>query len=104
LAKNSGNAILKIYRNPTITTDGTSLTINKIKNSSSITAALSAFTIPTISARGTLRRVFSNDNNRFVYHPFDLEYILEANENLLVTIQPGVNNGDHSVFFSWCEE
>jgi len=98
---------MRVYRNPTITTNGTSQTPVNMKSSNGAGVGL-AYTIPTISARGTLIRTtiigstvgatatsYSND--------YDLGLQLEPNENLLITVESSINNTPVYVSHLWAE-
>jgi hypothetical protein len=102
--KGSGISIVKFYRNPTITTNGTSQTINKKLLSQSASSVCSVYYAPTISNRGTLREIVGQSAvGSFIFEPH-LGKCLEANESLLISITPAANNTDHSVYFDWGEQ
>jgi hypothetical protein len=102
--KGSGISIVKFYRNPTITTNGTSQTINKKLLSQSASSVCSVYYAPTISNRGTLRAIIGQSAvGSFIFEPH-LGMCLEANESLLISITPAANNTDHSIYFDWGEQ
>jgi len=90
MTKGTGSAFsnFRIYKNPTITANGTALTINKIRSSQSASSVCSAYYNPTISARGTLIDKFVIATDHFGELIDNLGRYLEANENMLVTIEP----------------
>jgi hypothetical protein len=95
----------RFYRNPTITTNGTSITINKIRLSQSTSSICYIYYIPTISARGTLigkvdNQTFSEGSRRI----FNLGRYLEQNENLLITFEPATSGITASLTVQWVEE
>lgn len=102
--KGAGVSVVRIYRDPTITANGTSFTIQKVKPTSTFTTVLSAYTAPTISARGTLRQLLGQSAvGSLIYHE-DLGFMLEPNHSTLFTIQPAANNTDHALYLEWEEQ
>jgi hypothetical protein len=102
--KGAGISIVRVYINPTITSNGTAQAINKLKPSGTTSTVVSAYRAPTISARGTLRRIIGQSAvGSFVYHT-DLTSLLEPNNSMLFTVQPAANNTDHSMYLSWEEQ
>lgn len=93
----------RIYRQPTITADGTALTINKIRPSQTASSVCSAFKLPTISSRGTLVTSLRSNTEQFNQRFQDLGRYLEENNNLLVTFQPETSGTTATVLFEWLE-
>ena len=92
----------RIYRDPTITANGTALTIRNLKKSGAATA-MTAFRAPTISARGSFMAsdVFSSIESDII---FDLGFLIEADENILISFDPAVTNNPHHATLFWTEE
>jgi len=93
---------IQIYRSPTITANGTALTINKTKSDGVTSSVASAFLNPTISANGTLVQAFVVVNGTFKRN-LNLNRYLVAGANLLITVDSTTANAEHSVFSSWIE-
>jgi hypothetical protein len=102
-SKGSGLALLKTYLGPTITSNGTSITPNKMKlDGTSSSIALWTYS-PTISARGTLRRVLGASSVGSTTVEYDLGLIIPPNYSMLFTVVPAANNADHSLYLDWAE-
>lgn len=99
----SNTSTFRFYRNPTITSNGTALSINKILPSHSNTSGMEAYQNPTISNRGSLIQLFCIG---FISHSRDQELsrFLIPGANLLVTTQGSVNNIDHNIQAIWAEQ
>ena len=96
-------AFYRIYRNPTITSNGTALNINNLKAGASL-SALTAFKLPVVSANGTLLAM-GNAGDLFVsIDPMDLGNIISSNENMLITIDAAAAGFDFFVTAYWEEE
>ena len=102
-SKGSGLALVKIYESPTITNNGTSITINKMKLDGSTSPVGLASYSPTISARGILRRVFGASSVGSALIEYDLGLIIPPNRSLLYTIVPAANNAEHALYLDWAE-
>jgi hypothetical protein len=102
-SKGSGLALVKIYAQPTITTNGTSIGINKMKLNGSTSSIATSYYNPTISARGTLRRVFGASSAGSALIEYDLGLIIPPTYSLLYTVVPAANNADHSIYLDWAE-
>jgi len=84
-SQDAGQKTFKIYRNPTITTNGTALTINKVRATQSASIA-TAFLSPTISANGTL--LFGgNFGEGSPLQLLDIPFVVEPSEDILITTQ-----------------
>lgn len=97
------NARVKIYRDPTITTNGTALTANKVRKSQSATPVVSYYRNPTISASGTLLWASAMTQAYMQSVDYDLTMYCEEGEDLYITIQPANTNKNHVVSL-WVEE
>lgn len=93
--------VLRAYRNPTITSDGTSKTIIQFGSSSTV---LSLYEVPTISANGTLlgTAVCGQNSNSFI-NQINFEVTVAANSNLLITGNPSSNNRQAEITIRWIE-
>jgi len=103
-SKGSGLALVKIYDTPTITNNGTALTPNKMKLNGSYSSTLTTTYTPTISARGSLRRVFGASSAGSALIEYDLGLILPPNHTFLYTVVPAANNADHTLYLDWIEQ
>lgn len=103
LGSNAGT--FRIYRAPTITSNGTALTIsNKHIQTSPTATVMQAFSQPTISANGTLLRPVSLTTSiGQVELNYEGLFILEAGFNLLITAQNSQNNSPTYVTCEWIE-
>lgn len=96
-------SIFRFYRSPTVSADGTPLTISKVLATGTPTTKLLAFQTPTISDRGSLIQMFSIEN---VTYPRmqDLGRYLVQNAELLITVQGTTTNIEHNILGVWAEE
>jgi hypothetical protein len=102
--KGSGASVIRIYRQPTVTSVGTTQAVQKVDLNGIPSTITLAYYVPTISARGTLYRVFSQDATASFIRFADLGMVMEESNDILLTIQPAANNTDHSITASWMEE
>jgi hypothetical protein len=95
----------KFFINPTITTNGTTLTpVNRNVGGSNPATISQAFTLSTISASGTLLDIADvGQNNSSIGTNQDLTIILNPGNNLLITGSPSSNNRNASVTIVWQE-
>jgi len=92
----------RIYRDPTITANGTVLTpINLLKGGSY--GVLSVFRAPTITGNGTLMVVDTFTPHSPDYD-LDLGFLISPNENILITIDPTTANLLHMATVYYMEE
>lgn len=95
-------SIYRVYRDPTITTNGTAITIRN-RRKSGAASAMEAYTAPTVSANGSLL-----DGETFTSiegHDFqDLGWFIEPGEDILITIDPTLTNLSHIISLEWIEE
>jgi len=100
--------IYRFYLNPTISANGSSVTVNNMRQTAKnlISATLTAFKQPTISANGTL--IMSLDVITGGSSPFVIEdnfsRWLEPGNNLLVTAQQNNNSNKVSLYAEYMEE
>ncbi len=104
LATVTGDAArVKFYRDATVTANGTALTIRPLKKTGNNTVTLLATTAPTTSALGTImltRTLTQAWQDSLHFHE---SFYIEANENLLITIQPS-NTGKNFTVTMWFME
>lgn len=92
---------IRLYKNPTITSNGTSQTIVSFGGG---TTAMELYTVPTISVNGTLTSTYvTGQNNNSLLVPVGFEIGLEANSQLLITGDPGSNNRQAEISLRWIE-
>lgn len=94
----------RVYRDPTVTANGTALTIVKAKKSQAAASVCSAFLSPTTTANGTIFASFASAPGGTVIDPMsEMEIMVEANEKLLFTVQNSVTNNESFVSISFVE-
>lgn len=100
------STIIRIYANPTITTDGTTLAITNFRIGSVATSGMTAFTFPTVSANGTILLISSILKAITAESLKDVGFsrVLEPNNNLLLTLENSATNRDAAITLSWKEE
>lgn len=98
------NVRLRIYKNPTVTANGTPVAVNKIRTTGN-TPVSQAFSMPTIplGGRGTLIAAYSR-NADSLDRPFDLSLYLEPGESYLVTVQGTATGNDYMLTYTFVEE
>lgn len=94
--------IFRFYGLPTITSNGTSLPIYKIRPSQSQNSIALAYINPIISNRGTLINAIELSPGTFT-RSLNLSRYLEENLNLLVTVDASAINLEHNLSLSWAE-
>lgn len=96
------STLFRLYRNPTVTVNGTALTVKKLKTSGN-TPVILAYSAPTVTVRGTL---CSLGNFDFTGTKFDLNLgiYIEAGESALITLTPQVPNKEHFIVPFWLED
>jgi hypothetical protein len=94
----------KLFANPTSSANGTVATINTTSVGSGAVSAMTVFTTPTVSANGTLLYA-STATAGVPTEQKDMSiFRLAANNNLLITLDSGVNNAIVNVTVLWSEE
>lgn len=96
----------QVFANPTVTTNGTSLTVRSrtIKTSPTATV-MEAYSGPTVSASGNSLSIFVNQqaqNAVSIITSFQVR--VEANNTLLITGRPSSNNRTANITVVWSEE
>ncbi|GEM_PF-2480009 len=82
----SADTTIRIYKNPTITSNGALLSVNNLKSSGGASVGTTAFKLP-VAADGTLMDTFQVTGGGFP-RDFELAFFLEPGENLLITVEP----------------
>lgn len=92
---------IRLYKDPTITSNGTSRTIVAF---GSAATSMTLYTTPTISANGTLLTTeVSGQNNNSILLNIDYSITIAANSSLLITGDPGSNNRQAEISLRWIE-
>jgi len=94
---------VRLYAAPTITVEGTALVERKVRTSQTATSIVNTFSLPTISARGTLVNEWTMINFTASPRDLDLGGWVEEGEDVLITIQNSGNNTDCTIFMEWAE-
>lgn len=92
----------RLYRNPTITVNGTSITAQKANPLGTFNPILEVYTSPTISARGSLIQTFPFTQG-VLRRELDLARYIIDGANLLITAEPATTNTEHAVSSAWAE-
>lgn len=94
----------RLYKSPTITANGTALTVTNNNIGSAISNVATAFSQPSASSNGTLIRVYSIaaavSTQNFNIPGY---IILQPNQALLMTSNSGTNNANTVCRFDWTE-
>jgi hypothetical protein len=103
----SSEAIVRIYANPTVTANGTAVTVSPAYIGGSQAASVALLTTaPTVTANGTqyfAAQTSGGANNNGFHYEFDQALILAANNSLLFTGNPDGTNRGLMVTLSWTE-
>jgi hypothetical protein len=95
---------VRVYQNPTINNNGTSLTIRNRNIGSGLPASVGlAYYTPTISNRNIQEFELSVQESNTIEHDFALGQIMYANNSLLITIQNDGTNKLVGITFVWAE-
>jgi len=95
-------AFYRIYRDPTITNNGTALNINNLKKGSG-SSALTAFRIPSVSDNGMLLVVGNAGAVIQGTDHMDLGNLISSGENILITVDATAGGFDFFVTAYWEE-
>jgi len=95
----------RFYKNPTITANGTLLTISNSNFESANSSEMVSYSSPTISARGTkLLAYITGANNRSKINTNLLGFIIPPNNALLISGQSSATNTISDMTISWVEK
>jgi hypothetical protein len=105
LNASAGVSTFYLYKTPTITADGTGLTENNL-NDLSVTATAQAFSVPTVSAYGSLIATYILSGTGISSFRLDsqLGIYIRANSSFLIAVDPDVNNMSYAVNIWWAED
>lgn len=94
----------KVFYAPTITSNGTSQTPKNNLIGSATASSMTTFSLPTLSSNGTqlLDLGFGQNNNSLDYIG-DFSIQLQANQNLVISANPGSNNRTVTITTTWAE-
>lgn len=95
-------AFYRIYRDPTITNNGTALNINNLKKGAGV-SALTAFRMPSVSDNGMLLAVGNAGAVIQGTEQMDLGNLILAGENILITVDATAGGFDFFVTAYWEE-
>ena len=98
-------ATLRLYKNPTVTADGTS--IPKINlHDDTATGTMTTFHTPTVTARGNPFSTFvvQSSGNSFLQVDYELGVLIDPGKYLLLTIDPDSNNTSFSLNVRFAED
>ena len=100
-----GQATFRFYTNPTVTSNGTAVSIGNRHIGHANTSSIQVFKSPVTSSAGAKFITLSvgKDSNSF-YFPLQGSIILAQNNSLLITGQPEANNRIVSLSAAWAEE
>ena len=102
--KGSGISIVQIYRGPTVTAVGTPQTTPNLLVSSANTSNALIYLSPTTSAYGSLRWLIGQSLSSSFVADLQFGVTLEEGYDMLITVDPNLNNTDHSFYAEWAEE
>lgn len=97
---------MNVYRNPTVTVNGTAQTPRDLKSSNGAGVA-TTFTLPTVTSRGTLLETIlvgatAQFSNTYV-RDYQLGLHIEPNEKLLITLNTSANSATCICGVEWAE-
>ena len=96
--------IIRVYKNPTVTSDGTGLTIsNTLIKSSPPSSSCEAYKSPTVSANGSLLNMTIMPANQ-PSRGFNRFYLVEPGNSILVTVELSVGSVDGFLDIYWIED
>jgi hypothetical protein len=103
----SSEAIIRMYVNPTVTVNGTAVTVSPAYVGGSQAASVSLLTTaPTVTANGTqyfAAQTSGGANSNGSHYEFDQAPILAANNSLLFTGNPDGTNRGLMITLRWME-
>lgn len=96
------NVRVRIYKNPTVTADGTPILVNNVRTSGNPPVS-QVFTLPTTSSPGELMAAYSR-NADSLDRSLDLSLYLEQGESYLITVQGTAPGNDYILTYTFVEE
>lgn len=103
-APSTGSVVYRTYVNPTVTANGTALTIIGGRVTGQNASVASAFKSPTVSANGTLLSVHRQNLNQDLLVIRDYDLFIEPGGSMLVTATVNTNNTAIHLDAEWKEE
>lgn len=94
-------SVLRVYKNPTVTLDGTLLGLGGLTNGQ-LASVCQVFSLPTTSLRGTMVQVYGIINTP-TQRLMNLTRVVEPLESILITAQPSGTNLNHAFNQAWAE-
>lgn len=95
------SGVIRIYKNPTTTANGTAQTIVQFGTAST---AMQLFTVPTVTSNGTMEQTAATgQNSNSLLIDFAYEIQVAANSTILITGNPGSNNRQAEISMRWIE-
>jgi len=101
---NSGTTNYKFYKNPTITANGTALTITGARQTGQASPQATCFTLPTASSMGTLFRAINVPTGSSFILDLDYSLWIEPNNSILITANQSLIGGLSGVDIDFVEE
>ena len=100
------SSIIRIYSGPTITANGTAITIKNGNVGSAVTSVMNAYKLPSISARGSL--LYTGSFLKAVTASWFIEFagrlLWNANHNMLITFEHSATSRDAVISAIWREK
>lgn len=97
-------AIARMYKGPTVTTAGTSATVWAARFGGSPAASVAtAFTLPTISANGTIVFAGACSEVSQIAECFDYRHAIVAGQDLLIVAKHDATNKPSAITLTWAE-
>lgn len=103
-APQSGGTIYKFYMNPTVTLNGTALTITGGRQTGQNTAVATIFRLPTVTANGTMFAAIDMPTGATKEIDFDTSKWIEPNNSLLITATQSLLGGTSGIDLQFVEE
>ena len=94
--------IIRLYRNPTVTSNGTAATINSSRPRKAVTSKMLAYTLPTTSSNGTKIAEFYA-TTAFALMEDSLSLFFDQGQSLLITVQQSSNGINYTTDLTWRE-
>lgn len=101
----TNNNIFRMYANPTVTSNGTSLTpVCLHVDGQSTASSINVYKVPTVSANGSLMMNYIAPATSTVVIPCNHKIIIEKGQKLLITVRPNTTGVTYSINCFWIEE
>ena len=104
IAVTNVTALFEVYQSPTITTNGTAMTItNRCVGGGFGASIATAYTLPTTSSNGAELMRYHQGQNTPAFRVADFAVILKPNNNLVITGNPSSNTRVGAITVVWAE-